>query len=408
MLISHDREFLDRVCNRIVEVDGGRCYDYLGNYSKFLERREERIMIWTQNYDKQMKAVREEEEWIQKAQQDGFQSSQVKQRQHRLQEWKLSSEYLSAPPKEKRFRFVFPWSPVNGQRLVEIDSVCHGYSLKSPSLSSSSSLSSLSSSSSSSWLFEDVSLTIEKQSRWGFVGPNGCGKSTLLRLIAGIEEPKKGNIDVLSPHVKISYYAQDQADLLPSHSTILEVLQHHEQSCTMTVLEIRQLLAQFMFKGDSVDKTISMLSGGEKARVALCMALLEPSNLLLLDEPTNHLDVSAKEVLEYALENYPGAVIVISHDRYFLSRIAHQLIVFDSPQLTFFDGDYLTYLQEQGEDFADKVQSRRVEGDTRKLTAAVEPIAPPMPRKNTKNFGGSGVTCGNLNKGIKNAKRNQK
>jgi ABC-type multidrug transport system ATPase subunit len=170
-----------------------------------------------------------------------------------------------------------------------------------------------------------------------------------------------------------------------------------------TLTEIRTLLSQFMFKGDDVDKKLEVLSGGEKARVALCRMMLTPANLLLLDEPTNHLDITSKEVLEEALQHYEGSVMLVSHDRYFMSQAVNTIFEFESKGMTRHDCDYLEFMHGQG-GLKEKVESRYVKGDSHRITAAPE-LQIEKKERSKKNFGGSGVTGGNLNKGIKNAKR---
>jgi ATP-binding cassette, subfamily F, member 3 len=228
------------------------------------------------------------------------------------------------------------------------------------------------------------------------------GKSTLLRIIAGEETPQQGYAEFNSKSITYNYYEQNQADALDLDRTVLETVMEGAPS-HYTFTEIRSLLGQFMFKGDDVDKKIRVLSGGEKARVSLCKMMLTPCNLLLLDEPTNHLDIVSKEVLEDAIRHYEGSVLVISHDRYFMSQIANKIFAFQDKKVVRFDCDYYDYMEMQGNGLKEKVTSRYVEGDGYRITNAKEVV---IEEKSTKkNFGGSGVTSGNLNKGIKNAKR---
>lgn len=266
VIVSHDREFLDKVCNKIVDVEEGVTVSYKGNYSKFLEQRKQRLDEWRDKYEKQSRYVKEEEQWIKKAKNDPNMAQQTKAKEAALEKFKSSEEWLLQPPKDKRFRFRFPPAPRCGESIVEASNLMHGYGSGQHKV-----------------LFEDVSFQVDKGNRIGFVGPNGSGKSTMLRLIMGTEEPKTGFAEFGGNNVQANYFAQNQADAFDLDKTVLETVQEGAPN-EYTFTEIRTLLGQFMFKGDDVDKKLRVLSGGEKARVALCKMMLTPSNLLLLDE----------------------------------------------------------------------------------------------------------------------------
>lgn len=225
-----------------------------------------------------------------------------------------------------------------------------------------------------------------------------------MRLLMGVERPKSGYAEFGSNNVEATYFEQSQADTLDLEKTVLETVQMGAPS-DISFTEIRGLLGQFMFKGDDVDKKLRYLSGGEKARVALCKMMLEPANLLMLDEPTNHLDITSKEVLEEALQHFEGAVLLISHDRYFMSQVANRIFSFEDKKVVRHDCDYHDFINGKGSDLKEKVEARFVEGDKYKITNAKEVIIEEAKNEKKKNFGGAGVTSGNLNKGIKNAKR---
>ena len=247
-----------------------------------------------------------------------------------------------------------------------------------------------------------MSFIVDRGNRIGFIGPNGSGKSTMLRLINGDEDPNGGYTEFGGTNVQANYFAQNQADTFDLSKTVIETVME-DAPHDFTATEIRTLLGQFMFKGEDVDKKLSVLSGGEKARVALCRMMLTPANLLLLDEPTNHLDITSKEVLEDALQRYEGSVMIVSHDRYFMSQAVNTIFAFGGRSVVRHDCDYLDYMQ--GLDgLKEKVESRYVSGDKYRITNAKEVVIE-QPVKSKKNFGGSGVTGGNLFKGIKNAKR---
>lgn len=215
-----------------------------------------------------------------------------------------SDDYVKQPPNlGKPFRFRFPPAPRMGasEELVSAAGVSHGYNGRN--------------------LFEKVNLVVDKGERIAFLGPNGAGKSTLLRLVVGQEEPLHGTCTLGSGVVK-QYFEQNQADVLDLSKTVIDTLMG--ASTTEKYEDLRKLLGQFLFKGDAVEKLVAQLSGGEKARVALCKMMLTPANLLVLDEPTNHLDIPAKEMLEEALQHYEGSVLVVSHDRYFVSQVSRK------------------------------------------------------------------------------------
>lgn len=231
----------------------------------------------------------------------GAWAAQVKSREKALEKLLASDDYVKQPPiAGKPFRFRFPSAPRAGasQDVLALEGLSHGYN--------------------SRILFQDVNLTVGKGQRVAFLGPNGAGKSTLLRLVVGQEEPTSGTC-ALGPSVVKQYFEQNQADALDLSKTVIETMM--AASTTEKYEDLRKLLGQFLFKGDAVEKSVAQLSGGEKARVALCKMMLTPANLLVLDEPTNHLDIPAKEMLEEALQHYEGAVLVVSHDRYFVSQV---------------------------------------------------------------------------------------
>lgn len=219
----------------------------------------------------------------------------------------------------------------------------------------------------------------------------------------GLESPRKGIAHFGSSNVIPHYYTQNQADALCLDVTVMEYL----KSCApdISVLDVRNLLAQFMFKDDHVEKQVKLLSGGEKARLALCTMLLTPSNLLILDEPTNHLDIVAREVLEDALAHFEGTVVIVSHDRFFMSQLAHKIFEFKNEKILVHDCSYLEFMTKESSDLKEKVVARYVEGDYHNRIKKPRDLAKVIAPK--KNFCGSGTPCGNKNKGIKNAKRFQ-
>merc|ERR1719506_1417107 len=213
-------------------------------------------------------------------------------------------------------------------------------------------------------LFKDIDLCLERGDRVAILGPNGAGKSTLLRLILGRETPREGRAEIVAANAVLQHFEQDQANVLPLDKTVIETMSDASRTGNWTYEQLRALLGRFMFKDEKVDDNLSTLSGGEKARVALCKMMLTPANLLLLDEPTNHLDITSKEVLEDAIQNYDGSVLVISHDRYFMSQVANTIFSFEHKKVCRYDCDYHDFMNkgERGE-LKEKVERRYVEND---------------------------------------------
>ena len=389
VIVSHDREFLDQVCNKIVDVSEGSTSSYDGNYSKFLLEKENRLSVWRDKFEKQQKYEREEEKWLRKNRNKEEFAQQVRNREVALAKYRAADGYVAQPPKDRRFRFRFPPVPRCGQSVVEAQGLGHGYG-----------------SGKYQTLFKDVDIQVDRGMRVGFIGPNGSGKSTMMKIIQGLESPREGWCEFGSANVVQTYFQQDQADAFDLEGTVLETVLK-DAPTTTSLTDIRALLGQFMFKGDDVNKKLRVLSGGEKARVALAKMMLTSANLLLLDEPTNHLDITAKEVLEDALVNYEGSVLCISHDRYFMSQIANTIFSFGDKSMVKHDCDYHDFMcgEEAPESLKTKVESRYVYGDKFRIAPAKEVVLKQDKDKKKKNFGGSGAPCGNLNKGIKNAKR---
>ncbi|KAL7537349.1 hypothetical protein ACHAXR_007755 [Thalassiosira sp. AJA248-18] len=386
VIVSHDREFLDQVCTKIVDAEGGICTEYQGNYSKFLGLKKARMDSWNAAYNAQEKKIKEERAWINKFRLK--QPQAVKQREAQLEKMKKSDDYVQKPPfTGKPFKFRFPAAPRLSPEVAEIKGLSHGYG------------------DGANPLFKDSELFIEKGDRIAVIGPNGAGKSTLLRILMGKEEPDQGSAQIVGQNVYPAYFEQNQADVLDLDKTVVDTVQgaSHGQSYN----ELRALLGQFLFKGDAVEKKVENLSGGEKARLSLCCMMLKESNLLILDEPTNHLDIPAKEMLEEALQHFEGSVVVISHDRYFISKAATTIVAIEDKKLVKYGGDYKFYM-DKSKAVKAKVEARYFAGGSRIGAAPVVDLeALIAPKK--KNFGGAKTAnmVTRKDKGVKNAKRNQ-
>jgi len=376
VIVSHDREFLDQVCTKIVDTEGGLATSYDGNYSRFLKQKEAKMKAWKNAYDAQEKKIKDERAWIQKMKVK--QPQAVEQRKKRLEKLMASEDYVKKPPfAGKPFKFRFPPAPRLSDEVAIVSDVTHGYE--------------------GNLLFDGCNMVIEKEDRIALLGPNGSGKSTLLRLVVGKEQPKQGEARLVGMNVVANYFEQNQADVLDLELTVSETVQAASDNHSYN--ELRALMGQFLFKGDTVDKKVKQLSGGEKARLSLCCMMLRPANLLILDEPTNHLDIPAKEMLEEALQNFDGGILVISHDRYFISKIATTICAVEDKKIVNYPGDYRYYMEKNME-VKDKVEARYVKGVKQIGNAIVAEV------EEKKNFGGkqAGVS-GRLDKGVKNAKR---
>ncbi|OEF96967.1 ABC-F family ATP-binding cassette domain-containing protein [Desulfuribacillus alkaliarsenatis] len=319
MVVSHDRYFLDSFINVVYEIDNNKGTAYPGTYHYYLSTKEQRLLEQEQLYLKQHEEIAKTQEFIQKNIARASTSARAKSRRKQLE----NMELLDSPTKQNETFFSFRAKKRTGNIVLDIKNL--GITFDS----------------SAGYLFVGLNLQIERGERIAIIGPNGTGKSTLLKLIAEQLKPTAGEITHGS-NVQIGYYDQEQADLTKTNTVFEEV---HDDFPHMTRTEIRSALAQFLFVGEDVDKHISSLSGGEKARVTLTKLMLAQDNLLLLDEPTNHLDIPAKEALEQALLSYDGTMIFISHDRYFLNQIATRVIYMTRDKLKSYLGNYDYYLE---------------------------------------------------------------
>ncbi|OWY67982.1 lysophospholipase [cyanobacterium TDX16] len=325
VIVSHDREFLDRLCTQIVETERGVSTTYLGNYSIYLQQKFEAKEAQQSAYERQQKELDKQQAFVDKFRASATRSTQAKSREKQLDK----IERVEAPISDlKTLHFRFPPAPRSGREVVKIQDLTHIYDDKI--------------------LFLGGNLLIERGDRIAFLGPNGAGKSTLLRLITGMEEPTEGAVELGAHNVIPSYFEQNQAEALDLNKTVMETI--HNEVPDWTNEEVRTLLGRFLFSGDTVFKKVAALSGGEKARLALAKMLLRPANLLILDEPTNHLDIPAKEMLEEAIQNYDGTVLIVSHDRYFISQVANKIIEIRDGEFRVYLGDYHYYQNKLAEE----------------------------------------------------------
>ena len=327
VVISHDRAFLDRVCNQIVETERGISRSYLGNYSQHLEQKALEREAGQAAFERQQKELATQQAYIDRFRASATRSTQAKSREKlldKVERIEAPIESLSGP------RFQFPPAPRSGRLIAEIKDLSHSYG--------------------DQILFLGTNLEVERGDRIAFVGPNGAGKSTLLRLVMGIETPDEGFAGLGEHNVIAGYFEQNQAEALDLSKTVIDTLFEAVPDWTQT--QVRSLLGSFCFSNDAVFKEVGKLSGGEKARLALALMLLMPCNLVVLDEPTNHLDIPAKQMLEDALIEYEGAVLVVSHDRYFISRVANKIVEIRDGELVQYRGDYAYYREKKAEEAA--------------------------------------------------------
>jgi ATP-binding cassette subfamily F protein 3 len=318
MLISHDRYFLDVTIDRTVEIWNKRLTIYQGNYTKYLKQKDERREQLMAAYGNQRERIEHLEAFISRFR---YQATKARQVQSRIKELE-KIERIEVPEEEPVIHFKFPQPPPSGRVVAEAQDLAKSYEPKR--------------------VFEGGRFTIERGDRVALVGVNGAGKSTLIKLLTGEEAPTAGSIR-LGHNVIAEYFAQDQYKVLDPEARMLDDI--NRAATRVPDAQLRSLLGCFLFSGDDVFKPLGVLSGGERNRFALARILVSPANFLLLDEPTNHLDMRAKDVLLEALASYSGTVVFVSHDRYFIDRLATRVFEIENGAVTAYEGNYEDYLR---------------------------------------------------------------
>jgi len=341
VLISHDRYFLDVTVGKIVEIWNKRIHFYSGNYDKYEEQKTQRREQLEAAYRNQRERIEQLEVFINRFR---YQATKAKQVQSRIKELE-KMDRIELPEEEKTIHFSFPQPKASGRIVAEFAGVAKSYGEKE--------------------VFRDVSFMIERGDRIALVGVNGAGKSTLIKLLAGKEPPSAGSYR-LGHNVQADYFAQDQYKELDQDARIFDDLAELSPRSTQT--ELRSLLGCFLFSADEVFKRIGVLSGGERNRYALLRMLLHPANFLLLDEPTNHLDMRAKDVLLEALSKYTGTVVFVSHDRYFIDKLATRVFEIGDGRVEVYPGNYEDYRWRKGGGAA------RLQEAVAAAPAAVQPV----------------------------------
>lgn len=321
LLVSHDRYFLDVTINEVYELFGGELKSYPGNFSHYEKVREVELQTLMAEYEKQQAEIHHLEDFINRFGYKATKAAQAQERQKMLD--KLLANKIEIPESLKKIHFSFPPAPHSGNIVLRMSEITKSYD-------------------GSFNVLDNLELLLEKGERLVVAGHNGAGKSTLLRIVAGVDKNFTGNIET-GAGVSIGYFSQDNAETISGTASVLE---HIESIAPLELIpKVRDMLGAFLFRGDDVNKSLNVLSGGEKTRVALLQLLLRPVNLLILDEPTNHLDMHSKDVLLSALKDFGGTVIFVSHDRGFIQDLATRVLELTPGKFRNFKGDYEYYMQ---------------------------------------------------------------
>ncbi len=321
MMTSHDREFMDRIVSKIVEIDGGTLTTYTGDYEFYVQQRALAEKQQQAQFDRQQAMLAKEMKFIERFKARASHAAQVQSRVKTLEK----IERVEPPKRRQNIVFEFPPAPRSGEDVATLKNVHKSYGSRS--------------------IYEGLTFQVRRRERWCVMGVNGAGKSTLLKLIAGSAKPDEGTV-AIGASVKMGYFAQHAMDLLDGEQTVFQSLEYSFPQAGQGSL--RSLAGCFGFSGDDVEKRCRVLSGGEKARLVMAKMLFDPPNFLVLDEPTNHLDVMTKEMLIAALSQYEGAMLFVSHDRHFLAALSNRVLELTPEGIHQYGGGYTEYVERTG------------------------------------------------------------